>query len=121
LLTRFYTNRIAAICCQLLGLNVVNVRSSHNPKERSDAVDDFTGNDTDADVFISSITVSGTGLNLHQKCHNGIIIQLPCSLDKLNQAFGRLERVGQKFPVHWTVIMPRDTFCGWQEHRLVRK
>jgi len=57
-------------------------------------VDDFTSDESGADVFISSITVSGIGLNLHQNCHNGVIIQLPCSYDKLNQALGRLNRVG---------------------------
>ena len=57
-------------------------------------MDDFTSDELGADVFISSITVSGIGLNLHQNCHNGVIIQLPCSYDKLNQALGRLNRVG---------------------------
>ena len=113
--------RLAAICCELLGLITVNVRSSHTPAERSDAVALFQDPDEDVDVFVSSITVSGTGLNLHRACHRGIILQLPSSWDKMDQGFGRLERVGQKNSVRWNIIVPDPTFYAWQESRLCKK
>ena len=108
------------MACYLFGLNVRSVRSGDKPAERKRKIEEFN-QDITVDVLVASILVLGMGVNLHLRCSNGVIIQYPCSFDKLNQAEGRLERMGQAKAVIWTVVVAAQSFYGYQEHVLVRK
>jgi hypothetical protein len=106
---------------EILGFQVRNVRAEHGPSDRSTKVADFNDPESDVDCFVSSMTISGTGINLHQQCHRGIILQMGSSLDKMLQLLGRIERIGQCFPVTWRFIFRKDSFHHWQEHQVAMK
>jgi hypothetical protein len=109
------------MAASLMGLSVVGVRSSHTPREREDAINRFQSPHSSADVFVSSISVCGMGVNLHSQCSFGIIVQYPANLNKVVQTLGRLCRVGQTKPVTWRLVVPMDSLYGWQENRILVK
>ncbi|CAK7236179.1 hypothetical protein SBRCBS47491_009548 [Sporothrix bragantina] len=101
-----------------LGLEVESIRASHRPFERLTAVRRFNNPDERVDALVTSMAVSCFGLNLHNACHHGIVIQLSWFFTNLHQTFGRLVRLGQRESVEWTLIKADNTYANVQEARV---
>jgi len=65
--------------------------------ERRRAVDAF--NDGRHDVLVAT-DAAGEGLNLHHRCRLVIDVELPWNPVRLEQRIGRVDRLGQRRPVH---------------------
>jgi SWI/SNF-related matrix-associated actin-dependent regulator 1 of chromatin subfamily A len=78
-------------------------------KKRQLAIDQFVS-DPSTDLFLGSITATGTGINkLQNVCSNLAVIELIYNPKKLEQVEGRLHRLGQKLPVTAYYLLARDT------------
>ena len=72
--------------------------------ERSEAIDRLrTG---DATVLVAT-DVAGQGLNLQHRCRWVISLELPWNPARLEQRIGRVDRIGQARPVHFTLLVAR--------------
>ena len=72
--------------------------------ERSEAIDRLqTG---DASVLVAT-DVAGQGLNLQPRCRWVISLELPWNPARLEQRIGRVDRIGQARPVHFTLLVAR--------------
>lgn len=72
---------------------------------RRAAVDAFNKGDTD---ILLATDAAGEGLSLHHRCRLVIDIELPWSPMRLEQRFGRVDRLGQRRRVHaWRLYHPR--------------
>jgi superfamily II DNA or RNA helicase len=49
------------------------------------------------------------GLNLHERCHLVVNYELPWNPARLEQRIGRVDRIGQRRPVHAITLVARDT------------
>src|SRR5262249_33145554 len=54
----------------------------------------------------------GEGLNLHHRCRVVINLELPWNPIRLEQRIGRVDRIGQRRPVHVFHLIARDTDEG---------
>jgi len=79
---------------ELRGFNVVNINGSMDLISRIEAQNRFS---EDADILIST-EAGGEGINL-QFCHVVINYDLPWNPMRLEQRIGRIDRIGQKYPV----------------------
>ena len=71
---------------------------------RRAAVDAFNGGDTD---LLIATDAAGEGLNLHHRCRLVIDVELPWNPLRLEQRFGRVDRLGQRRRVHaWRLFHP---------------
>jgi ERCC4-related helicase len=50
------------------------------------------------DIILVCTDAAAEGLNLHQRCHHLIHLELPFNPNRLEQRNGRIDRYGQKFP-----------------------
>lgn len=75
----------------------VSVHGGMTPKERVAAVDSF--NRGDADILVAT-DAAGEGLNLHHRCRLVVDVELPWNPLRLEQRAGRVDRIGQRRPVH---------------------
>ena len=82
--------------------------------ERSEAIDRLeTG---DATVLVAT-DVAGQGLNLQHRCRWVISLELPWNPARLEQRIGRVDRIGQPRPVHFTLLVARhDSEAGVIAH-----
>jgi hypothetical protein len=51
--------------------------------------------------------VAGQGINLHQRCRWVISLELPWNPARLEQRIGRVDRIGQRHRVHFTLLVAR--------------
>jgi superfamily II DNA/RNA helicase len=52
---------------------------------------------SESGLILVSTDASAEGLNLHQRCHNLIHLELPFNPNRLEQRNGRIDRYGQEF------------------------
>ncbi len=72
--------------------------------ERAEALERLrTG---DATVLVAT-DVAGQGLNLQHRCRWVISLELPWNPTRLEQRIGRVDRIGQAKPVHFTLLVAR--------------
>jgi len=76
------------------GFDTVILNGSLNMQQRENAQNDFANK---AQIMIST-EAGGEGLNL-QFCHNIVNYDLPWNPMRIEQRIGRVDRIGQKFPV----------------------
>ncbi|KAK0370513.1 hypothetical protein CLIM01_12137 [Colletotrichum limetticola] len=111
-------------CATLLeraGFNVLSLRSIHNEAERSHAASEFNDVNSDVDVLIVTYYLGAEGLDLHTACCYGIALAFPWSSSKLNQAMGRLIRLGQTKHVTWKVLKVKGTVGDYMERVCISK
>lgn len=65
--------------------------------QRRQVIDDFNGGRLDTLVATDA---AGEGLNLHHRCRLVIDVELPWNPLRLEQRAGRVDRIGQRRPVH---------------------
>jgi superfamily II DNA or RNA helicase len=79
-------------------------------RERSESIARFQRGE--ASVLVAT-DVAGQGLNLHHRCRWVISLELPWNPARLEQRIGRVDRIGQARPVHFTLLVARhDTEAG---------
>ncbi len=65
---------------------------------------------SESGVILVSTDASAEGLNLHQRCHNLIHLELPFNPNRLEQRNGRSDRYGQEFEPLVRYLFLRGTF-----------
>lgn len=71
---------------------VIAMSGEDGDKDRSIKTNQFRNNDT---TILVSTDAAAEGLNLHQKCHHLIHLELPFNPNRLEQRNGRIDRYGQ--------------------------
>lgn len=66
---------------------------SEQERERDAVIDRFTQQD---DLVLVSTDATAEGLNLHERCHHLIHLELPYNPNRLEQRNGRIDRYGQR-------------------------
>lgn len=64
-----------------------------NDRDRRIITDRFR---TQTDLILISTDAAAEGLNLHDRCHHLIHLELPFNPNRLEQRNGRIDRYGQK-------------------------
>jgi len=97
---------------------ILKLSGDHSEKERRDITGAFRNSD---DIILVSTDAAAEGLNLHQRCHHLIHLELPFNPNRLEQRNGRIDRYGQeKNPiVHYMHL--RGTFEDRILLRLIAK
>lgn len=72
-------------------------------------------------LVLVSTDASAEGLNLHQRCHHLVHVELPYNPNRLEQRNGRIDRVGQAFVPHVRYLYLAGTFEERLLLRLVSK
>ncbi|KAI3316762.1 hypothetical protein HD806DRAFT_516838 [Xylariaceae sp. AK1471] len=99
---------------QMMGWNVLSIRSDHPVPERSRIIAKFNDPKNASQILSTSMDLSAYGLNMHPSCCKGIVTQWCWSANQLIQILGRLTRIGQKRSVEWVIYnMP-----GTMYHRM---
>jgi superfamily II DNA or RNA helicase len=102
------SQRAAAAALDAARIGPVLIMSGEdNDRQRSQITDRFRN--TDRLVLISTDS-SAEGLNLHQRCHHLIHLELPFNPNRLEQRNGRIDRYGQKLAPRVSYLYLRGTF-----------
>ena len=88
------------------------------PHERKQQIDRFMAGDA---AILLATDVGGQGLNLQDRARWVINLELPWNPLRLEQRCGRVDRIGQSKPVHFTVIVARHDFETGVLARLARR
>jgi len=75
-------------------------------RERIDVLRRFTSGDA---VVLLATDAASEGLNLHHRCRLVINLELPWTPLRLEQRFGRVDRLGQRRRVHAVQLVARET------------
>ncbi len=102
-------------------IGVASVRANHTSNERDYIISLFNEDDSDLDVLIINQSLSMTGLNLHHRCHIGIMAQYLWNYWGLIQVWGRIVRMGQSKLVTWYVLVTEGTYSMVMEDKMCRK
>ncbi|OIW25504.1 hypothetical protein CONLIGDRAFT_717269 [Coniochaeta ligniaria NRRL 30616] len=105
----------------VMSVEVVSIRANHTAEQREEAVAAFTNPASNVQVFVSSLSVSVFGLNLHQCCSRGILLQFGHNASTMIQAFCRTFRIGQPDLSLWDIYKLRGSFYDPQEQRIIDK
>jgi hypothetical protein len=88
-----------------LARSVVVLHGGMSASERTAALEEFQ--DGRASVLLAT-DVAGQGLNLQTRCRWVISLELPWNPARLEQRIGRVDRIGQRKAVHFTLLIARD-------------
>lgn len=97
---------VAALKVAKLG-PVITMSGDHDEKTRAVTTDRFR---TNHDLILVSTDAAAEGLNLHQRCHQLIHLELPFNPNRLEQRNGRIDRYGQTLEPHVRYFYLRGTF-----------
>jgi hypothetical protein len=100
------------------GSAVAALHGGLTPHERRQQLDRFL---TGGAAILLATDVGGQGLNLQDRARWVINLELPWNPLKLEQRCGRVDRLGQSKPVHFTVIVAHHAFETGVLARLARR
>ena len=100
------------------GFAVAELHGGLTPIERRQQLTRFL--DGTASILLAT-DVGGQGLNLQDRARWVISLELPWNPLKLEQRCGRVDRIGQARPVHFTLAMARHPFEDGMLARLARR
>lgn len=86
---------------------ILTMSGEDNETQRSKVTQLFRTRDR---LILVSTDSAAEGLNLHQRCHHLIHLELPFNPNRLEQRNGRIDRYGQKFEPHVRYLYLRGTF-----------
>lgn len=86
---------------------ILTMSGEDNETQRSKATEQFRTRDR---ILLVSTDSAAEGLNLHQRCHHLIHLELPFNPNRLEQRNGRIDRYGQKRNPHVRYLYLRGTF-----------
>jgi ERCC4-related helicase len=104
----------AAIAAGVLSGAVVSIRGLDPDAARTRITQRFGEED---DLILVSTDATAEGLNLHQRCHHLVHLELPYNPNRLEQRNGRIDRYGQKETPQVRYLYLAGTF---EEHLLIR-
>jgi ERCC4-related helicase len=110
-----YTDSQAALVAalQLAGVGpVLTMCGEDDEKARATITDRFRKEDN---LVLVSTDAAAEGLNLHQRCHHLLHLELPFNPNRLEQRNGRIDRFGQEL----TPIVRYLFLCGTFEQRIL--
>jgi hypothetical protein len=97
---------------------VAVLHGGHSAHERSVAIGTFERGD--ASVLLAT-DVASQGLNLQQRARWVISVELPWTPARLEQRIGRVDRIGQRLPVHATLLVANHPAEGGLLRRLAQR
>jgi len=110
-----YTDSQAALVASLevAGIGqILTMSGEDDEKRRATATDRFR---TEENLVLVSTDAAAEGLNLHQRCHHLLHLELPFNPNRLEQRNGRIDRFGQdKKPIVRYLFL-----CGTFEQRIL--
>ncbi len=86
---------------------VISMNGDDNSKTRSETTERFRSQDN---LVLVSTDSAAEGLNLHQRCHHLIHLELPFNPNRLEQRNGRIDRYGQTTEPQVRYLFLRGTF-----------
>lgn len=98
----------------------VTIRQIHggtSAKKREDFAAEFRSGKID--VLLAQIAAAGSGINLQDACHRVIFLERDWSPSQNTQAVARVQRMGQKFPVHCSIVVG-DSFIDHAVENTIR-
>ncbi|KAK1503144.1 uncharacterized protein CCOS01_17083 [Colletotrichum costaricense] len=114
------TSMMLAALFRICGLETLAIRSSNNQSERDRMIADFNDPNTKVDVMVTSSLLAAFGVNYHNACHHGVIMENCPNFGLQCQVIGRLWRLGQKEKVSWKILQTQSTFDPWLETKNMR-
>lgn len=106
---------------RLAGIETYTVRSTDKATEREMALSEFLSEGGAPSVFIANISIMGAGVNLQKVCSTLIFINFHTNERLLEQAGGRVIRLGQEKNVDWHTIKVVDSYHDYQEETMLVK
>jgi superfamily II DNA or RNA helicase len=100
------------------GLTVLTLRGTDGEQDRLNVTERFSNED--GLVMVCTDTAS-EGLNLHQKCHHLVHLELPFNPNRIEQRNGRIDRYGQTHPPMVRYFYLGESFEEKVLFRLVEK
>ena len=127
--TEYVDSQVAAVqALRAAGFQGILTISGNRPEEEGErgntrqdrrlATDRFQ---TEEGLILVSTDAAAEGLNLHQRCHNLIHLELPFNPNRLEQRNGRIDRYGQTFDPVVRYFYLRGTFEERILFRLIAK
>jgi ERCC4-related helicase len=92
-----YRDTLGILAAALSSFTPIELHGALTWSERRDVVREFTRGEA---RLLLATDAAGEGLNLHQRCRLVINLELPWTPLRLEQRVGRVERIGQRKPVH---------------------
>lgn len=93
---------------------IVTITGNDSPEQRQQITHQFCTQDN---LILISTDTSAEGLNLHDRCHHLIHLELPWNPNRLEQRNGRIDRYGQ-----WKTPCIRYLYlCGTFEERILAR
>ncbi len=112
------SQRAAAKALQEAGFQVFTLSGEDDEQTREKVTHEFRSRDN---LILVSTDASAEGLNLHDRCHQLIHLELPFNPNRLEQRNGRIDRYGQRQNPIVRYLYLRDTFEDRILLRLIAK
>ena len=117
-----YSDSLAALADALTGActqgrltgHVLTLSGDDDDAKRAERTTRFRSED---DVILVSTDASAEGLNLHDRCHHLLHLELPYNPNRIEQRNGRIDRFGQRHDPQVRYLFLAGTF---EEHLLMR-
>ena len=109
---------LAAVAAGTLSGEVVALRGADNDETRRRVTEAFGARDG---IILVSTDATAEGLNLHDRCHHLVHLELPYNPNRIEQRNGRIDRFGQKHDPQIRYLVLRGTFEDRLLSRLVTK
>ncbi len=116
-----YTDSQAVAAKALRKAGVGEILTLSGEDEEGDRIKITTRFRLDDNLVLVSTDTAAEGLNLHERCHNLIHLELPFNPNRLEQRNGRIDRYGQKVEPVVRYFFLQGTFEGRILARLIAK
>lgn len=104
-----------------LGLVVDVIHAGMKPEERVAAVKKFNDSKSDSQIFLTTYSCGGIGLNLHHMCSDLVLLEPAVSVNITKQAFGRINRLGQAKEQQIWILFQQHSFNRSEEFNAAKK
>ena len=101
-----YRDTLEQVASALAGLTFVRLHGGLTPRERTDALRQFTSGSV---RLLLATDAASEGLNLHHRCRLVVNLELPWTPLRLEQRAGRVDRIGQTRRVHAVHLVAAGT------------
>ena len=105
-----YTDSQAALVEHLASVNLGNVLSMNGDDAESVRLKTTNRFRKEGNLILVSTDAASEGLNLHDRCHHLIHLELPFNPNRLEQRNGRIDRYGQKYDPLVSYLYLKGTF-----------
>lgn len=78
---------------------------------------DFNDPNSTVRALVTSPLLAASGVNYHNACHNGVVVENCPNFGLQCQVIGRLWRPGQEEKVHWKLLQTQKSLDPWIETR----